>query len=121
MRSVAEMLPTTSPETSTTPERMVACMTPFSPTMSVSFDTISPRTRPFTSTVPVKVTLPSISVPSLTCDENSRGREGLAWLPPNMDATYREGLSSRVLRLRVTLLVDRDDTTAVGVFHFRDV
>src|SRR3954463_4481624 len=126
MRSVAEMLPTTSPETSTTPERIVAWITPFSPTISVSFDTISPRTRPFSSTVPENVILPSISVPSLTCDVYSRGREGFCWRgapPPNMDATYGKELPSGVLRLllRLALLVDGDDATRARVLHLRDV
>src|SRR5687767_3163786 len=46
------------------PALIVALMTPFSPTISVSVDEISPRNFPFSITVPLNVYFPSISDPS---------------------------------------------------------
>ena len=43
---------------------MEALTTPFSPMMRLLLVTISPRKRPFSITVPLKVNLPSISEPS---------------------------------------------------------
>src|SRR5439155_1264496 len=63
-RSEPMTLPTTSPLIVTTPARIEALTTPFSPMMRVSFETISPRKRPFSMTVPVNVYFPSISEPS---------------------------------------------------------
>src|SRR5262245_53830365 len=49
---------------STIPALIVAWTTPFSPTMRVSVDAISPRNFPFSITVPLNVYFPSISDPS---------------------------------------------------------
>src|ERR1051326_7682008 len=49
---------------STMPALICACTMPFSPTISVSVDAISPRNLPFSMTVPLNVYLPSISEPS---------------------------------------------------------
>src|SRR5258708_7252361 len=58
------MLPTSSPLTTSVPDRTLAFTTPRSPMIRVSGDAISPWNFPLRRTVPVNVYLPSMSEPS---------------------------------------------------------
>src|SRR5258708_34106671 len=58
------MLPTSSPLTTSVPDRTLAFTTPRSPMIRVAGDAISPWNFPLRRTVPVSVYLPSMSEPS---------------------------------------------------------